>query len=99
MDRQIKTIKQLLTEDLRPIIRLSEVERLIKRHRIIIPPLSRKTLQRMCEDGTFESPSIAPGQLGWLVYEDSFLRWVEQIGGVENKNAAKNIRGVSVQNK
>jgi hypothetical protein len=53
----------------------------------------------MCEDGTFESPSVAPGQLGWLVYEDSFLRWVEQIGGVENKNAAKNIRGVSVQNK
>jgi hypothetical protein len=97
MDRQIKTIKQLLAEDLRPMIRLSEVERLIKRLRIINPPLSRKTLQRMCEDGTFESPSVAPGQLGWLVYEDSFLRWVEQIGGLENRNAAKNIRGVSVQ--
>ena len=74
------------------MIRLSKVERLIKRLRIIDPPLSRKTLQRMCEDGTFESPSIAPGQLGWLVYEDSFLRWIEQIGGLENRNAAKNIR-------
>ena len=81
------------------MIRLSKVERLIKRLRIIDPPLSRKTLQRMCEDGTFESPSIAPGQLGWLVYEDSFLRWIEQIGGLENRNAAKNIRGVSVQNR
>jgi hypothetical protein len=98
MDRQIKTIKQLLTEDLRPIMRLSEVERLIKRHRIIIPPLSRKTLQRMCEDGTLESPSVAPG-LGWLVYEDSFLSWIERIGGVENKNSAKTIRGISAQNK
>jgi hypothetical protein len=81
------------------MIRLSKVERLIKRLRIIDPPLSRKTLQRMCEDGTFESPSIAPGQLGWLVYEDSFLRWIEQIGGLENRNAAKNIRGISIQNK
>ena len=57
----MKTIKQLLTDEIRPKIRLAEVERLIRRHRIIIPPLSRKTLQKMCEDGTFETAGSGPG--------------------------------------
>jgi hypothetical protein len=73
----MKTIKQLLTDEVRPKIRLSEVERLIRRHRIIIPPLSRNALLRMCEDGTFETAGTAPGRIGWLVYEDSFLKWIE----------------------
>jgi hypothetical protein len=81
----MKTIKQLLTDDVRPKIRLAEVERLIRRHRIIIPPLSRKTLQKMCEDGTFETAGSGPGHVGWLVYEDSFMKWIEDLDkGIEN---------------
>jgi hypothetical protein len=81
-------MKQLLNADLRPVIRLSEVEKLIKRHRILTPPPSRKTLQRMCEDGTFDAVGNAPTTLGWLIYEDSFLRWVNSLDGSKIKNAA-----------
>lgn len=95
----MKTIKHLLTEDVRPKIRLSEVERLIRRHRIIIPPLSRKTLQKMCEDGTFETAGGAPGHLGWLVYEDSFLKWIDKLDIEQKKKAAATIRGVSSNKK
>jgi hypothetical protein len=77
-------MKQLLNKDLRPKVRLAEIEKLIKRHRIIVPPLSRATLLRMCEDGTFETAGDAPTKLGWLVYEDSFLRWVDGLDGKEN---------------
>ena len=66
-------IKQLLNNDLRPKIRLAEIERLIRKHRIIVPPLSRATLLRMCDDGTFETAGHVPQKGGWLVYEDSFL--------------------------
>ncbi len=62
-------------------MRLGEVERLIRKHRIIVPPLSRSTLIRMCEDGTFETVGAAPTKLGWLVYEDSFLEWVKSLDG------------------
>jgi hypothetical protein len=82
-------MKQLLNKDLRPVIRLSEVERLIKAHRIITPPYSRKTLHRMCEDGTLETVGGAPQKGGWLVYEDSFFRWVDSLDADKNKNAAK----------
>jgi len=80
-------IKQLLTEDLRPKIRLAEIERLIRKHRIIIPPLSRATLLRMCEDGTFETAGETPQKGGWLVYEDSFVEWVTSLDGAK-KDAA-----------
>lgn len=88
MRKTSDAIKQMLNKDLRPIIRLSEVERLIRRHRIIVPPLSRSTLTRMCEDGTFETAGGAPSKLGWLVYEDSFLKWIESLDRPANKNAA-----------
>jgi hypothetical protein len=70
-------------------MRLSEAEKLIKRHRVIVPPPSRKTLQRMCEDGTFESVGNVPPKLGWLIYEDSFCKWVASLKPAANKNAAK----------
>lgn len=65
----------------RPKLRLAEIERLIKKHRIIVPPLSRATLVNMCEDGTFETAGSAPTSVGWLVYEDSFLEWVRRLDG------------------
>ena len=72
-------MKQTLNMETRPKMRLAEIERLIRKHRIIVPPLSRPTLCRMCEDGTFETVGSAPTRLGWLVYEDSFLKWVRSL--------------------
>jgi|GEM_PF-1565715 len=65
-------------------LRLSEVERLIKIHRIIIPPLSRATLVNMCEDGTFETAGSGPTSVGWLVFEESFKEWVARLDGDKN---------------
>jgi hypothetical protein len=65
----------------RPKLRLGEVERLIKKHRVIVPPLSRQTLIRMCEEGIFETAGSAAGRNGWLVYEESFLKWVKDLDG------------------
>jgi hypothetical protein len=77
-------MKQLLINDLRRVLRLSEIERLIRNHRIISPPYSRKTLHRMCEDGTFDTVGGMPQKGGWLVYEDSFLRWIDSFDVKEN---------------
>jgi hypothetical protein len=60
-------------------IRLSEIERLIKKHRIIVPPPSRQTLIKLCEDGTFETAGDRPTPMGWLVFEDSFLAWLQKL--------------------
>lgn len=67
--------------DLRPRtkLRLSEVERLIRIHRIVIPPLSRRRLREMCEAGVFETAARHGRE--WLVYEDSFLEWVRGLDG------------------
>ena len=79
----------MLTRNIRTKIRLSEIERLIRKHRIIVPPLSRQAIIRMCEDGTLETAGTAPTSVGWLVYEDSFLRWVESLDSDADKTAAK----------
>jgi hypothetical protein len=71
--------KRLLDISPRPTLRLTEVERLIRKHRIITPPPSRPTLIALCENGTFETAGGAASRFGWLVYEDSFLKWVEQL--------------------
>jgi hypothetical protein len=74
-------MKQMDDTTVRPRLRLGEVERLIKKHRIIVPPLSRQTLQNMCEEGIFETAGGKPTRVGWLVYEDSFWKWAK---GAEN---------------
>lgn len=60
-------------------MRLSEIERVIKKHRIIIPPPSRQMLIRLCEDGTLETAGDRPTPMGWLVFEDSFLMWLRRL--------------------
>ncbi len=70
------TTKRLLDLSPRPKLTLTEIERLIKQHRILTPTPCRRRLIEMCEDGTFETAQHRPGQ-SWLVYEDSFLAWVE----------------------
>jgi hypothetical protein len=87
-------MKQVLEQKIRPKIRLAEIDRLIRRHRIIIPPLSRATLLKMCEDGTFETAGGEPTNLGWLVYEDSFVKWVDGLDAAQMKNAARGERRV-----
>lgn len=63
----------------RPKLRLAEIESLIRKHRIIVPALSRRALIALCEDGTLETAGNAPTKVGWLVFEDSFLRWVRNL--------------------
>ncbi len=76
-------MKQMLRQRSRTKLRLSEVERLIKEHRIIIPPPSRPTLVNLCENGTFETVGGRPTRLGWLVFEDSFWNWANNQDGDE----------------
>lgn len=62
------------------MLRLREIERLIKVHRILVPPPTRRTLTYLCHDGTFETVGREPTNLGWLVYEDSFWKWANGLG-------------------
>ena len=70
--------KHILDLKPRPKLRLAEIERLIRKHRILIPPPSRRSLVALCESGRLETTPRRNGQT-WLVYEDSFLRWVEEL--------------------
>ena len=63
----------------RPKLRIAEIDRLIRKHRIIVPPLTRRALTAMCEDGTFDTVGNAPTKMGWLVFEDSFVEWVKSL--------------------
>ena len=74
-------MKQMNDTNIRPKLRLSEVQRLIERNRIIVPTPTRRTLSNMCEDGRLETAANPPGKLGWLVYEDSFWKWVRSLDG------------------
>lgn len=74
-------MKQSSDMPLRTKLRLSAVQRLIEKHRIVVPPPSRRTLTNMCEDGRFETASNPPGPMGWLVYEDSFWQWARSLDG------------------
>lgn len=75
----MKNTQRTLDIPSRTKLRLGEVERLIRKHRIIVPPPTRKTLIGMCEDGTLETAGTSPTKLGWLVYEDSFLKWISSL--------------------
>lgn len=75
----MKNTQQTLDLPPRTKLRLAEIERIIRKDRIIVPPLTRRALTAMCEDGTFETVGTAPTKLGWLVYEDSFLKWVSNL--------------------
>ena len=72
------TTKRLLDLSPRAKLTLTEIDRLIKQHRILLPPPCRRRLIEMCEDGTFETAPHRAYQ-SWLVYEDSFLAWVKKL--------------------
>jgi hypothetical protein len=77
----MKNTQRTLDLSPRTKLRLSEVERHIKEHRIIVPPLSRRKLVELCEDGTLETVDRRLSGKGWLVYEDSFLKWARGLDG------------------
>lgn len=72
----MNTTQRLLHLAPRTTLRISEIERLIRVHRIVVPAISRRRLYEMCEQGIFE---FAPREKarGYFIYEDSFLAWVE----------------------
>lgn len=76
-------VKQPFEFEPRVKMRLSEIERLIRKHRIIVPPPSRQTLIKLCEEGTFETAGTGPTLIGWLVFEDSFLAWLKKMDCVD----------------
>ncbi len=81
--------KTILNFQPRTKLKLSEVEILIRKYRLIVPCPSRQTLIGMCENGTFESVGKdndgrpKPTSLGWLIFEDSFVRWAQKMDGIE----------------
>ncbi len=75
----MNTTQRTLDLITRPKLRLSEVERLIRINRIIVPPLSRRRLIEMCEDGTLKIAPRKDPRSRYLVYEDSFLNWVRSL--------------------
>lgn len=77
----MRDTQQTLNIETRTKLRLTEVERLIRKHRILVPPPSRRALQRMCEEGDFETVGDKPTQYGWLIYEDSFWAWAKKLDG------------------
>ena len=81
------TTQRLLDLAPRTKLRLSEVERHLRVHRIIVPTPSRSTLIAMCESGTIEAvrrTTINKNKRPhWLVFEDSFLRWVASMDELE----------------
>lgn len=72
-------MKQTNDTQIRTKLRLSEVQRLIEKNRIMVPTPTRRTLSNMCEDGRLETATATPGKMGWLVYEDSFWKWVRSL--------------------
>lgn len=81
------TTKRTLDLTTRTLLRLSEIERIIRHNRIIVPTPSRSTLIEMCEDGTFRTAKRRNARSPYLVYEDSFLRWVESLTEEEGDQA------------
>lgn len=84
----MNTTQHLLDLTPRTKLRLSEIERLIRIHRIIVPPPSRRTLIEMCDDGRLTAAPRDRGPL--MVYEDSFLDWIKRLDGPSgDENAAR----------
>ena len=57
-----------------PALRLSEVEKILRITRAIIPEPSRVNLISLIESGVLKGKLTS---YGWIVYEDSFKEWVK----------------------
>jgi len=72
------------------MLRLSEIERIIRTNRIIVPTPSRRYLVALCEDGTFMTADRKSARCPYLVFEDSFLKWVEKLAEKSDKKTRTN---------
>jgi len=72
----MNTTQRLL--DLKPptMLRLSEIERILRKERLIVPPLSRRMLITLCDNGVFDTAPRSHSRAPYLVTEESFLKWV-----------------------
>ena len=77
----MNSTQHLLQISPRPTLRISEVERLIRIHRIVVPPLSRRRLYQMCESGEFECAPSEGNRKRYFIFEDAFLDWVKKLNG------------------
>ena len=84
--------KQPLEPMFRTKLRLSEIERLIRQHRIIVPPPSRKGLITLCENRVLETAGSEATTFGWLVYEDSFWKWAREMDEGSSKASSRKKR-------
>ena len=77
----MNTTQRLL--DLKPptMLRLSEIERILRKERLIVPPLSRRMLITLCDNGIFDTAPRTHPRAPYLVTEESFLRWVKSLSG------------------
>jgi hypothetical protein len=77
----MNTTQRLL--ELKPptMLRLCEIERIIRKERLIVPAPSRRALIVLCDNGTFETASRTYPRAPYLVTEESFLKWVEGLSG------------------
>ena len=57
----------------RPTLRLSRVEEILRATHIIEPLPSRRTLVNLILDGTIQGKQT---RFGYVVYEDSFKQWL-----------------------
>lgn len=60
--------------DVRPVMRLCEIELILKESRVLTPVPSRPSLIALIETG--ELVGLKRGR-AWMVYEDSFKAWVK----------------------
>jgi hypothetical protein len=63
-------------EDVDPLLRLSEVEAVLRKSGVFYTVPSRPTLIEYCQDGTFESRELR-GQ--YFVYESSLLSFIKSL--------------------
>ena len=77
----MNTTQRLL--DLKPptMLRLSEIERIIRKERLIVPPLSRRMLITLCDNGVFQTAPRPTLRAPYIVTEKSFLKWVAGLSG------------------
>jgi hypothetical protein len=68
--------KYQLSFTIRPTLRLSRVEEILKTHRVMDPLPSRRNLIDLLEEGVLEGTL---SRYGWLVYEESFLAWLRAL--------------------
>jgi len=72
----------------RPGLRLSYVEAVLKSTRLIVPPFHRQTLIRLIKNGTLEGIQT---RAGWLVYEDSFKAWARSCNHEKDRSVSASV--------